>query len=240
MSAPLYLRIRAQFEERIRSGDLPPGARLPTEAELREQHGVSRATAQRVLHELAQAGLVVRHRRRGTFVAEGVRQENLLRLINPRLRGPEIPGRHAVHSAAVVPAAESEVDLPGIDGGTPVTQLVRLKFDADENPLALEITAVPFALAPHLLDEDLAELTMMVYFGRTGVPIARSRMYLDAILLEPHQAELLGMDTTTPLVRQRRYTWLTNGELAESGAYLMRPGAMEFFVEHSVLAEGDP
>lgn len=83
MSAPLYLRIRNELEARIRSGELPPGARLPTEAELQEAHGIGRATAQRVLHELAQAGLVERHRRRGTFVADGVRQENLLRFVNP-------------------------------------------------------------------------------------------------------------------------------------------------------------
>ncbi|WP_329812465.1 GntR family transcriptional regulator, partial [Streptomyces sp. GSL17-113] len=48
MSAPLYLRIRNELEARIRSGELPPGARLPTEAELQEAHGIGRATAQRV------------------------------------------------------------------------------------------------------------------------------------------------------------------------------------------------
>ncbi|WP_020667283.1 GntR family transcriptional regulator [Amycolatopsis nigrescens] len=237
MAPPLYLRIRAELEERIRSGDLPPGTRLPTEAELREQHGVSRATAQRVLHELAQAGLVVRHRRRGTFVADGVRQENLLRFVNPQLTGPEIPGRHAVHSAAVIPASDAEVELPGLGADQPVTQLVRLKFDVDENPIAVEFTAVPFALAPRLLDEDLVNLTMMPYFARQGVPVAKSRMYLDPVLLEKRHADLLAIAPGQPVLRQRRLTWLTNGEIAESGAYFLRPGMMDFYIEHSVLAE---
>ena len=239
MAAPLYLRIRAQLEEQIRSGAMPVGSRVPTEAELREQHGVSRATAQRVLHELAQAGLVVRHRRRGTFVAEGIRQENLLRFVNPNLTGPEIPGRHAVHSAAVIPACDAEVDLPGVNGATPMTQLIRLKYDVDDDPLCLEIAAVPFALAPRLLDEELAHLTMMPFFRRIGVPVAKSRLYLDPVLMLPRHADLLGVEHRQPVLRQRRHTWLVNGELAESAAYYMRPGMMEFFVEYSLLSDED-
>lgn len=234
MEPPLYLRIRAGIEQRIRSGELPAGTRLPTEAELGEQHGVSRATAQRVLHELAQEGLVVRRRRHGTFVADGVRQENLLRFVNPTITGPEVPGRHEVVSAGVIPAVDADVDLAGLADDIPVVQLVRLKYDVDENPLSLEIAAVPFALAPRLLDEDLAHLTTMPFFRRTGVPVVKARLYLDAVLLAPRHAELLGVTPSDPVLRQRRYTRLANGELAESAAFHMRPGAMEFFVEHTL------
>ncbi|MBO8200316.1 GntR family transcriptional regulator [Streptomyces smyrnaeus] len=234
MSAPLYLRIRNELEARIRSGELPPGARLPTEAELQEAHGIGRATAQRVLHELAQAGLVERHRRRGTFVADGVRQENLLRFVNPRLAGPEIPGRHEVHSAAVVRAAEVTPPVDGLPDDTPVNHLVRRKFDLQDNPLAIEYATVPFALAPRLLDADLAHLTMIPYFREHGVPIATSRMYLDPVLLDEPTAELLACEPGTPILRQRRLTWLENGELAESAAYLMRPGLLELYIEQSV------
>jgi DNA-binding transcriptional MocR family regulator len=46
MTVPLYVQIRREIEAKIRAGDLPPGARLPTEKDLSTQHGVSRATAQ--------------------------------------------------------------------------------------------------------------------------------------------------------------------------------------------------
>jgi len=66
---PLHLRIVEPLLRRIQSGELTPGHRLPTEALLRREHGVSRATARRALDELAERGLVRPEAGRGTFVA---------------------------------------------------------------------------------------------------------------------------------------------------------------------------
>jgi len=230
-----YQAIRAELEAQIHSGALPPGARLPTEAELQVTHGVSRATAQKALNELAQAGLVVRRRRAGTHVAEGVEQVNLLRYLDPNIRsGPGRPGRHRVLAAAVMQAAEAAVELPGIADAEPVTQLVRLKYDENEAPLVVEIAAVPFALAPSLAHEDMEHQTTRAFFQKHGVPIARSRMYLDPVLLDDRNAELLGVAPGVPIHRQRRLMWLTNGDLAESAMYYTRPGVLELFVEYNV------
>ncbi|CAM02242.1 GntR family transcriptional regulator [Saccharopolyspora erythraea NRRL 2338] len=237
VAVPAYLRIRTELEQQIQSGALPPGARLPTEAELQRRYSVGRATAQRVLTELAQAGLVERHRRRGTFVAEGARQENLLRLVNPTLRGPEIPGRHAVESATVVPAQDAGVDLPGVPDDTPVHQLRRLKFDSDDNPIAVELAAIPFSLAPRLSDEDLAHLTVHDYFAREGIPAAKSRVYVDPVLLDDATAARLRTEPGQAVIRLRRLTWLTGGELAEAMWHVIRPDLVEFFIEQSVLSK---
>jgi GntR family transcriptional regulator len=239
MAIPAYLRIRAELEQQIRSGALAPGARLPTEAGLRQQYSISRATAQRVLNELAQAGMVERHRRRGTFVAQTARQENLLRVVNPTLSGPEIPGRHAVEAAAVIPAREADVALPGVEDDAPVNQLRRLKFDIDDNPIAIELSAVPFALAPKLLDEELAHLTVHDYFARHRVPAAKSRVYIDPVLLSDADAERLACEPGQPVIRLRRLTWLVDGRLAEAMWHLIRPDLVEFFIEQSVLPPAD-
>lgn len=237
MAVPAYLRIRTELEQRIRSGALPPGSRLPTEAELQHQHSIGRATAQRVLTELAQAGLVERHRRRGTFVAEGARQENLLRFVNPILQGAEIPGRHAVESANVIPARDADVKLPGVADDEPVHQLRRLKFDLDDNAIAIELTAIPFSLAPRLHDEDLAHLTVHDYFARNGVPAAKSRIYIDPTRLDEATAGQLRMPPGQAVIRLRRLTWLTDGKLAEATWIIIRPNLVEFFIEQTILSE---
>ena len=229
----LHQLIRTELEARIQSGDLPPGARLPTEAELQQEHNVSRATAQRVLNDLAQAGLVVRRRGRGTHVADSARHVNLLRLVDPRLGSAKIPGEHRVLSAKVVPAANALVELPGIDDDAPVIQLVRLKYDAADNPFTIETQAIPFALAPGLLDEDLVHLTTREYFAANKVPIARTRIYLDAVNIDERNAEVLDIEPGVAVLRRRRLMWLTDGRLAESGAHYLRPDTIELYLDNT-------
>ncbi|OZA00550.1 MAG: GntR family transcriptional regulator, partial [Rhodobacterales bacterium 17-64-5] len=62
--------IRAEVLRRIRSRDWPPGGIIPGEATLAEEFGVARATVNRALRDLADAGVVERRKRAGTRVAE--------------------------------------------------------------------------------------------------------------------------------------------------------------------------
>ena len=66
----LYRQIFDTISEQIRSGQLAPGERLPSEAETARQFGVSRITSKRALHMLAAEGLITRVPGRGSFVAE--------------------------------------------------------------------------------------------------------------------------------------------------------------------------
>src|SRR6478672_9837946 len=64
---------RKLFEElggAIDKGDFVPGQRLPTEAELMQQYGVSRTTVTRTLRDLEHRGVIWRRRGSGTFVKE--------------------------------------------------------------------------------------------------------------------------------------------------------------------------
>jgi DNA-binding LacI/PurR family transcriptional regulator len=72
MSQSQWQRIAEFFRERIVSGELAPGQRLPSDAALAAEWGVSRPTAHRALHELQRSGLVLRSKRNGTVVMESV------------------------------------------------------------------------------------------------------------------------------------------------------------------------
>ncbi len=65
---PLYFQLKTLLLEQIVEGRYPPGERLPTEHELCREFGISRTPVNRALTELAEEGVVVRRRRRGTFV----------------------------------------------------------------------------------------------------------------------------------------------------------------------------
>lgn len=62
--------IRAEVLRRIRARDWPPGALIPGEEALAEEFGVARATVNRALTALAEAGVIERKKRAGTRVAE--------------------------------------------------------------------------------------------------------------------------------------------------------------------------
>lgn len=234
MAGRLYQELRDELERQIRAGELPPGAKLPTEAELQRDHGVSRGTAQRALDELARAGLVLRRRRHGTVVLDQKRQENLARLADPLVSTPTIRGRHVVRTATVTEAAEVPFALPGVAADAAVILLGRQKLDEDDAPLGMEWSAVPFALTPRLLHEDLAELRLLPYFQRLGLPVEKTRLYLDPVIVDEETAALTGCEAGIPALRRRRHTWLSDGRLVEAGLYFTRPDLMELYVEQSV------
>lgn len=70
MKDALYFRIYETIAAQITGGELPPGARIPTEMEITELYATSRITASRAVRELEQRGYVYRVRARGTFVNE--------------------------------------------------------------------------------------------------------------------------------------------------------------------------
>src|SRR6202166_110957 len=81
----LYQRIRGDIEARITSGDWPPGHRVPFEHELMQTYSCSRMTVNKVISALAEAGLVVRRRRAGSFVSRPRAQAAILQI--PDLKG---------------------------------------------------------------------------------------------------------------------------------------------------------
>ncbi len=61
--------VRAEALRRMRAGLWPPGERIPDEAELAAEFGCARATVNRALRDLAEAGLLERKRKGGTRVS---------------------------------------------------------------------------------------------------------------------------------------------------------------------------
>lgn len=65
---PLYQNIMYLVEEKIKAGELSPGAKLPAERKLAEKLSVNRSTVIRAMEELAAQGVLIRKKGSGTFV----------------------------------------------------------------------------------------------------------------------------------------------------------------------------
>jgi len=66
----LYRGIADQVRNRITTGEIPPGTKLPTESQLIDQYGASRNTIRLALAELENEGLIATEQGRGSFVRE--------------------------------------------------------------------------------------------------------------------------------------------------------------------------
>ena len=78
----LYKRIRLDIETRILTGEWPPGHRIPFEHQLMARYRCSRMTVNKALSELAQADLIERRRRAGTFVRRPQHMSAVLKIFS--------------------------------------------------------------------------------------------------------------------------------------------------------------
>src|SRR6201987_2697591 len=106
----LYKRIRADIEKRILTGEWPPGHRIPFEHKLVTRYGCSRMKVNKARSELAQADLIERRRRAGSFVRRPQHQSAVLQIADIRAeitalgRSYGYPLIHAARGSANVAA----------------------------------------------------------------------------------------------------------------------------------------
>lgn len=85
---PLYLQLAEQMQDRIRSGALPGGTRLPAVRALANDLGLTRLTVHNAYSELQASGWVEAYVGRGTFVAE---REQPTRAVDQTAEREEVP-----------------------------------------------------------------------------------------------------------------------------------------------------
>ncbi len=74
----LHQRILSEIQNLILSGEWPPGRKIPVEHELMKQYKCSRMTVSKVLTQLANASMIERHRKLGSFVSRPHSQSAVL------------------------------------------------------------------------------------------------------------------------------------------------------------------
>lgn len=141
--------------ERIRDGTYPAGSRMPSESELSDELGVSRATVRTVLAKLAINGLIIRKQGDGTYVNARVREVNahsgnlwdLCEIIASNGYKPSIQSLNIEKR----PATEKEAVVLAIEPGENLLFMRRL-FLADGRPVIVANNVTPFSLLREPMD----------------------------------------------------------------------------------------
>ncbi|MFD6532807.1 TetR/AcrR family transcriptional regulator C-terminal domain-containing protein [Streptomyces sp. NPDC060184] len=110
---PPYRRIAAVLRQRIESGELGPGERIPSTREIARQWGVAMATATKVIAELRHAGLVRPVSGVGTVVENAARTRRTAPPATPPLRAsastPPLPAPARASAGPAVALARERI-----------------------------------------------------------------------------------------------------------------------------------
>ncbi len=235
---PAYRRVGGVLAARIRSGELAPGARVPSERELAAEHGISRMTARAAVDLLARRGLVERRERSGVFVARPKIEQSLDTVagLSDQLESRGVaPGAEVLEARTVRAGTLGDAEVAsrlGISGAERVHVVVRVRT-GDGEPLVLEENYLPERLFPGLLREDLTGGLYALMRERYGLFPARSRQELETSLLGPGAAEALGTSPDAPALRVERVTRDARGRPIEFARDLHRGDRLRFVSEVS-------
>ena len=205
-TAPPYVQIADHYRERITSGDLVDGDRLPTVAELSREWGVATATASKAITQLRTEGLV-RTSPQGTFVnTERNAHAPQDRVRSVRRTGSIYPPteRSKILSAQLVPAPEHVAGALGVDTGAEVLRRERVTYRGS-TPVETSVTWMPAEFAAAVPELTSTERIPGGTIGRVAEVLGRhvreGRDTFAAQAADAHLASLLEISEGTPVLR---------------------------------------
>lgn len=226
---PLYYQIASRLEQAILDQTLPAGARLENEVALAARLGLSRPTIRRAIQDLVDKGLLVRRRGIGTQVVHGkvTRNVELTSLFEDLERAGQKPETRVL-SVAVVAADDAAVDALGVDPGSRVLHVQRLR-SADGVPLAILDNVLPEQFAD--LDRDALEKHGLYQLLRArGVTMRVAKQRIGARAATSREAELLDLSRGAPVLTMARTAFDNSGVAVEFGQHCYRPDRYSFEV----------
>jgi len=234
---PLYVQIADSLLDRIESGRLLAGDRLPPERGLSEGLGVNRGTLRRALRVLESQGLLIRRQGSGTYVADPKIERQAGRLIL-FTRGME--QRDFAPGARVVlleerPVGASLAAVLHLPMHAPVYDLLRLRL-LNDVPAMLEHYVMSVRRFPDLARFDLEHRSMYeVMETEYGVSIRRAKQSLEPVVASEFEAGLLEISPGAPLMMERRLAYDREDQPVEHGRDLYRGDRFRFVTEIAPL-----
>jgi GntR family transcriptional regulator len=225
-------RLYLLLKERITSGALPPGQRLPSEPNLAALHGVSRVTIRRSLDGLSRDGLISRQPGAGTFVTQPGSPPPVVADLSNMLAQLVAMGRATrvklLSFAYVTPPAAVATALR-LQGGERTQHSLRVRY-MDEAPFSFLSTYVPERIGVTYSESDLVATPLLELLERSDVA-AKAHQTISATLANPDVAEALGVEIGSPLLSLTRVVLGADGRGIEYLAALYRPDRHAFRME---------
>lgn len=195
-----HLKISDYLKEQIRTGELKPGDRLPSEAELCEQFNTSRGPVRQALASLRTEGTISSGRGRRSIVLGNHQYENFKSMYSitewMRLRGFE-PSQKTLWQARR-PAPAHVAEALGIKEGDPIVFVHRVRY-GNGVPVMVERQYYPLEVGKHILNFDADSGSIHDHLEKHGVNYDNVYRELNMGYADREDAIHLGVEEGHPM-----------------------------------------
>lgn len=201
---PLYIQIQNFIRQGIHKGHFKEGDRLPSEQELAERFGTTRATVARALQQLVFEKIIVRRTGSGTFVSPRkleVRVDtSLLESFEDHVLAAGESLRYELVAFHAGKADEDAAERLGLEVDAPTFDLERLRI-VNDRIVALELRHLPESIARGMRKEWLARYSIQYVLTEClGLRIGHMENVVSATIASAGIAKKLDVNTGEALL----------------------------------------
>lgn len=225
---PAYVQLAELLEKKINTGELLPGDRIPSKAELGQMLNLSSVTVQRAFEILAKKGLVISERGKGTFVARLSLNDVMFKVsefyCDMQEQGLDARIKILENRITQAPQFLKEKGL----SGDRVLELSSLAFAGGEPVMfRRQYVVTHWMEAPSAEDAEQNSFAELAEKAATEIPI-RSLLTINAVMITGEEAALLRAQEDLPgfLIEQTLFTAMETA--VAYGAYFCRGDKYRF------------
>lgn len=219
--------IETELKRRISDRVWRPGEQVPNEVDLAEEFGCARATVNRAMQQLADAGLVDRKRKSGTLVTlNPVRKATLeIPIIREEVEARGMKWHHAVLGRKIARATKQVSARYKLPEETRLLHLRSLHF-ADRMPFVHESRWINLARAPEAETGNFEEISVNEWLVQNA-PFTRGDIAFSAMSASATEAEALAVEKGSAVFTVERTTFqddspVTSVKLVYAPGYKMQ------------------
>ncbi|MEU3269923.1 GntR family transcriptional regulator [Saccharomonospora sp. NPDC006951] len=199
-SRPLHQQVAQSLRQRILGHDLPPGAALPSEAELCSAFGVGRSVVRQAVAGLAAEGLLIRSQGRPTVVASPSEYRRLVQRATGMFDQFAGSGQELRTTVRELCADEPPPPARAFLRTAETVRLERVRL-VGGNPLSYVRTWLPSERVPGLTAEELTDASLhRLLASRYELRPVSGRRQVRAVAADDMLAEALHTEQGGPLL----------------------------------------